>query len=78
MFDRRREENLDGRDDVLEGPGFLYRPRQILLEIERSWSFDVVQTLHPRLADRVDYASADIENALTPQGYLALERGCWR
>jgi hypothetical protein len=182
MFDRRRKENLDGRDDVLEGPGFLYRPRQILLEIERSWSFDVVQalrredarpdeelsaafaeaglpiaaflvpagvhipelvlrlrrhedgdpvpnvgpnhvlsgepdyhggphgaprnadpfgeegypdpepgpagiavldtgydpsiqSLHPRLADRVDYATADIENALTSQGYLALEGG---
>jgi hypothetical protein len=182
MIGRRREDNLEGREDVLEGPGFLYRPRQILLEIGRSWSFDVlqalrregatpdeelsaafaeadlplrafllpagvnipelvvrlrrrqdgdpvpnvgpnhvlsgepdyhggpydeprsakpfpedqypeadpgpaglavldtgydpsIQTLHPRLAERIDYQNADIENALTSQGYLAEQGG---
>ena len=27
-----RRHGRDGQPDVLEGPGFLYRPRQILLE----------------------------------------------
>src|SRR5215469_7309611 len=67
----------EGRADVLEGPGYLYRPGHILLEDDQEYTADLVAHLegqvgavrHEELHEKVELAGLPIRAFQVPEGH---------